>query len=83
MFKATTVVSVRQGKRVAMAADGQVSLEDTIMKSNAKKIRKIYRDKILAGFAGSAADAFTLFEKFEARVEQYNGDLARASVELA
>ena len=70
-------------EKVVMAGDGQVTLEHTIMKHTAKKVRRIYHDKILAGFAGSTADAFTLFAKFEEKLEQYNGSLLRAAVELA
>ena len=79
----TTVLVVRKNNEVAMAADGQVTFGNTVMKSNARKLRKIYGGKIVIGFAGSTADAFSLFDKFEARVEQFNGDLTRASVELA
>ncbi|OGP55036.1 MAG: HslU--HslV peptidase proteolytic subunit [Deltaproteobacteria bacterium RBG_13_52_11b] len=79
----TTVLSVRHKGRVVMAGDGQVTLDHTIMKHTAKKVRKIYHDKVLAGFAGATADAFTLFEKFEEKLEQYNGNLLRAAVELA
>jgi ATP-dependent HslUV protease, peptidase subunit HslV len=80
---ATTVVSVRHRGKVALAGDGQVSIGPTIVKAGARKVRKIYHDRVLAGFAGTAADAFTLFEKFEARLEQYRGNLSRAAVELA
>ncbi len=79
----TTVLSVRHKGKVVMAADGQVTLEHTIMKHTARKVRKIYNDRVLAGFAGATADAFTLFSKFEERLEQYNGNLIRAAVELA
>jgi ATP-dependent HslUV protease subunit HslV len=79
----TTVLSVRHKGKVVMAGDGQVTLEQTIMKHTAKKVRRIYHDKVLAGFAGATADAFTLFAKFEERLEQYNGNLLRAAVELA
>ncbi len=79
----TTILCVRHKGRVVMAGDGQVTLEHTIMKHTAKKVRKIYHDKVLAGFAGSTADAFTLFAKFEEKLEQYNGNLLRAAVELA
>jgi ATP-dependent HslUV protease subunit HslV len=81
--RSTTVIAVRKNGEVAMAADGQVTLGNTIMKSEAKKIRKIYDDKILIGFAGSTADAFNLFDKFEAKVKEYRGNIVRASVELA
>ncbi len=83
VWRSTTVLCARIAGRVAMAGDGQVSLGDTIIKSNAVKIRRLYNDKVLAGFAGSAADAFALLEKFERQLEQYNGDIQRASVELA
>jgi ATP-dependent HslUV protease subunit HslV len=79
----TTVLSVRHKGKVVMAGDGQVTLEQTIMKHTARKVRKIYQDKVLAGFAGATADAFTLFGKFEEKLEQYNGNLVRAAVELA
>jgi ATP-dependent HslUV protease subunit HslV len=83
VFHATTVVSVRHQGRVAMAGDGQVSLGATIMKHTARKVRRVYHDRVLAGFAGTAADAFTLFERFEGRLEQHRGNLRRAAVELA
>src|ERR1700748_1911622 len=79
----TTVICVRRGDSVVMAADGQVSLGATIMKGTAKKIRRLYQDKVLAGFAGSTADAFSLFARFEGKLEQYAGNLGRAAVELA
>jgi ATP-dependent HslUV protease subunit HslV len=79
----TTILCVRHKGKVVMAGDGQVTLEHTIVKHTAKKVRKIYHDKVLAGFAGSTADAFTLFSKFEEKLEQYNGNLLRAAVELA
>jgi len=82
-FRSTTVLVVRKDDKVAMAADGQVTLGPTIMKSEAKKIRKIYDNKILLGFAGSTADAFSLFDKFEAKVSEFRGNIVRASVELA
>lgn len=82
-FHATTIVSVRNETQVAMGGDGQVSIGDTVMKGNAVKVRKLYRDQVIAGFAGSTADAFTLFEKFEATLEKYGGQLTRAAVELA
>jgi ATP-dependent HslUV protease subunit HslV len=81
--RSTTIIGIRRGGIVAMAGDGQVSLGDTIMKQKAKKIRKIHGDKVLAGFAGASADALTLFEKFESKIEQYKGNLTRAVVELA
>lgn len=81
---ATTVIAVRRGSQAAMAGDGQVTLgENTIIKHTARKVRRLYHDRVLAGFAGSVADAFTLFEKFEVRLEEYHGDLVRAAVELA
>lgn len=85
MFDAhsTTILSVRRGRHVAIAGDGQVSLGQTIMKGNAKKIRRLYKNQILAGFAGATADAFTLFELFEAKLEAQDGQLLRAAVELA
>ena len=82
-FHATTIVSVRNERTVAIGGDGQVSMGETVMKGNAVKVRKLYRDQVLAGFAGSTADAFTLFEKFEAALEKYSGQLARSAVELA
>jgi ATP-dependent HslUV protease, peptidase subunit HslV len=82
-FRSTTVLVVRKDGNVAMAADGQVTLGATVMKSNAKKLRRIYEDKVLLGFAGSTADAFNLFDKFEAKVSEYRGNIVRASVELA
>ena len=83
-FHATTICCVRKNGKTAIAGDGQVTFgQSAIMKANAKKVRKLYHDKVLAGFAGSVADAFTLFEKFEAKLEAYNGNLQRAAVELA
>jgi ATP-dependent HslUV protease subunit HslV len=81
-FKGTTILAVRKGNRVAIAGDGQVTLGDTVMKGNARKVRRIYNGSVLAGFAGGTADAFTLFERFEAKLEQY-GNLTRAAIELA
>jgi ATP-dependent HslUV protease subunit HslV len=81
--RSTTVICVRRGDRMVMAADGQVTLGSTVMKHSAKKIRRLYNDKILAGFAGSTADAFSLFTRFEAKLEQYGGNLGRSAVELA
>src|SRR5713101_7601159 len=81
--RATTVVCVRRNGQVVMASDGQVTLGEGIIKHTAKKIRRLYNDKILAGFAGSTADAFSLFARFEAKLEQYHGNLGRAAVELA
>jgi ATP-dependent HslUV protease subunit HslV len=83
MMRSTTIIGVRKDGLVAMAGDGQVSLGETVMKRKARKIRKIYNERIVAGFAGASADALTLFEKFESRCEQYKGNLTRAVVELA
>ena len=82
-FDGTTILSVRNTNEVALGGDGQVSLGDTIMKSNAVKVKRIYHDKVLVGFAGGTADAFTLFEKFESFLDKYSGQLTRAAVELA
>ena len=82
-IRSTTVLCVRRGDSVVMAADGQVTLGGTVMKHSAKKIRRLYQDKVLAGFAGSTADAFSLFGRFEAKLEQFAGNLGRAAVELA
>ena len=83
-FHATTICAVRKNGKTAIAGDGQVTFgQNTIMKSTARKVRRIYHGRVLAGFAGSVADAFTLFEKFEAKLETYNGNLQRAAVELA
>jgi ATP-dependent HslUV protease subunit HslV len=82
-FKGTTIIAVRRDKTVALGGDGQVSFGNTIIKSNAKKIRKLYNNQVLAGFAGGTADAFTLFERFEAKLDMYQGHLIRAAVELA
>jgi ATP-dependent HslUV protease subunit HslV len=79
----TTILAVRRGKHVALAGDGQVTLKDTIVKHRAKKVRKIYKDRILVGFAGATADALNLFERFEAKLEQFNGNMTRSAVELA
>ena len=81
--RSTTVLCVRRGDSVVMAADGQVTLGSTVMKSSARKLRRLYNEKILAGFAGSTADAFSLFTRFEAKLEQYSGNLERSAVELA
>jgi ATP-dependent HslUV protease, peptidase subunit HslV len=83
MMMGTTILAVRHGGRVVVAGDGQVSLGQTVMKHNARKVRKLHHDRVIAGFAGATADAFTLFEKFEAKLEQFNGNLKRAAVELA
>ncbi|HOF84312.1 MAG TPA: ATP-dependent protease subunit HslV [Treponemataceae bacterium] len=82
-FRSTTIIAVRKDGKVAMAGDGQVTLGETVMKPNAKKVRRIYDGKILTGFAGATADAFTLLERFETRVKEYSGDLVRSAVELA
>src|SRR4051794_4201978 len=82
-MRSTTVLCVRRDNKVVMAADGQVTLGEGVIKHNARKIRRLYQDKILAGFAGSTADAFSLFSRFEAKLEQYHGNLGRAAVELA
>ena len=83
MIHSTTILALRHRDRAVLAGDGQVTLGDTIVKHSAKKIRRLYNDKILAGFAGSAADSFALFSRFESKLEQYRGNLERASVELA
>lgn len=83
MFKGTTIICVRKKDKVAMGGDGQVTFGQTVLKHNAKKVRKMYNDKVLAGFAGATADAFTLFEKFETKLESYRGNIKRAAVELA
>ncbi len=82
-FRGTTILSVRRGDSVVIGGDGQVSMGDTVMKGNARKVRRLYNDTVLAGFAGGTADAFTLFELFEAKLEEYGGQLTRAAVELA
>jgi ATP-dependent HslUV protease, peptidase subunit HslV len=82
-IRATTILSVRKNGRAVMAGDGQVTLGDTIMKHKAKKVRYMYEDKVLVGFAGAAADAFNLFERLEGKLETYNGNLIKAAVELA
>src|ERR1700752_3742124 len=79
----TTILAVRHGGKVVIAGDGQVSLGQTVMKRGARKVRRLYQNRVLAGFAGSTADALTLFEKFEAKLEQHHGNLKRAAVELA
>jgi ATP-dependent HslUV protease, peptidase subunit HslV len=83
MIRSTTVLCVRRNGKVAIAGDGQVTVGNTVMKHNAKKIRRMYNDTILSGFAGGAADALTLFERFEGKIEQYHGNMTRAVVELA
>jgi ATP-dependent HslUV protease, peptidase subunit HslV len=82
-IRSTTILAVRHKGQVAVAGDGQVSLGNTVMKHKAKKVRRLYHDKVITGFAGATADAFTLFDKLEQKLEQYNGNLMRASVELA
>lgn len=82
-FRGTTILAVRKGGKTAMAGDGQVTLDKTVMKGHARKVRKIYDGKILVGFAGATADAFTLFEKFEGKLKEFNGDMTRSAVELA
>ena len=82
-FHATTVLCVRHRGQVAMAGDGQVTIGNTVVKAGARKVRKLYQDRVLAGFAGAAADAFTLFARFEGKLEEYRGNLPRAAVELA
>ncbi|MBV32224.1 MAG: HslU--HslV peptidase proteolytic subunit [Porticoccaceae bacterium] len=82
-YRGTTILSVRRNNIVVIGGDGQVSLGNTIMKGNARKVRRLYKDEVIAGFAGGTADAFTLFERFEAKLEQHHGNLTRAAVELA
>ena len=82
-IRSTTILCVRREGRVAMGSDGQVTVGTTVMKSNARKLRRLHHDQVLAGFAGATADAFTLFEKFETKIEEYRGNLKRAAVELA
>lgn len=82
-FEGTTIVAVRRGDAVVIAGDGQVSLGNTVLKGNARKVRRLYSDKVLAGFAGGTADAFTLFERFEGKLEKHSGNLLRSAVELA
>lgn len=82
-FRGTTILSVRRGNKVAIGGDGQVTLGSTVMKGNARKVRRLYKDKVIAGFAGGTADAFTLFERFESKLEMHQGHLVRAAVELA
>ena len=83
MIRSTTVLAVRHNGQVAIAGDGQVTLEQTIMKTKAKKVRRLFQDRILCGFAGATADALSLFEKLEGKLKEYNGNLARSAVELA
>ena len=82
-FRSTTVIAVKKDGKVAMAGDGQVTMGETIMKGNARKVRRIFDGKVLTGFAGATADAFNLFDKFEAKLKEFNGDITRAAVELA
>lgn len=82
-FRGTTILAVRKDGKTAIAGDGQVTLGDTVMKGNAKKVRRMYNGSVIAGFAGATADAFTLFELFEKKLKQHNGDLTRSAVELA
>ncbi len=82
-YRGTTIVSVRRGNEVVIGGDGQVTLGNAVMKGNARKVRRLYHDKVLAGFAGGTADAFTLFERFEGKLETHSGNLTRAAVELA
>lgn len=82
-FHGTTIIGVRRDNEVVVGGDGQVTLGNTVMKNNAKKVRRLYKDQVLAGFAGATADAFTLFEKFEGKLEKYGGHLTRSAVELA
>jgi ATP-dependent HslUV protease subunit HslV len=82
-YRGTTILSVRRGKHVVIGGDGQVSLGNTVMKGNARKVRRLYNEQVIAGFAGGTADAFTLFERFEAKLELHQGHLTKAAVELA
>ena len=82
-YRGTTILSVRRNGKVVIGGDGQVSLGNTVMKGNAKKVRRLYKNQVIAGFAGGTADAFTLFERFEAKLEKHQGQLTRAAVELA
>jgi len=82
-YRGTTILSVRRNGKVVIGGDGQVSMGNTVMKGNARKVRRLYKDQVIAGFAGGTADAFTLFELFEAQLEKYQGNLTRAAVELA
>ena len=82
-FHGTTILSVRRGKQVALGGDGQVTLGNVVVKASARKVRRLYSDRIIAGFAGGTADAFTLFERFEAKLEKHQGNLTRSAVELA
>ncbi|MBN1635445.1 MAG: ATP-dependent protease subunit HslV [Deltaproteobacteria bacterium] len=82
MIRSTTILCVRRNNQVVLAGDGQVTMSDVVLKANAKKVRKLHEDKVLAGFAGSTSDAFTLFERFEAKLKEYRGNLTRAAVEM-
>jgi ATP-dependent HslUV protease subunit HslV len=82
-FRGTTILSVRRGDKVVIGGDGQVTLGNTVMKGNARKVRRLYHDQVIAGFAGATADAFTLFEHFEGKLEKHRGNLTRAAVEMA
>jgi ATP-dependent HslUV protease subunit HslV len=82
-YRGTTICSVRRGNQVVIGGDGQVTLGNTVMKANARKVRRLYHDQVLAGFAGATADAFTLFERFEGKLEKHSGHLVRAAVEMA
>jgi len=82
-FRGTTILSVRRGNQVVIGGDGQVTMGNTVMKGNARKVRRLYKDRVIAGFAGGTADAFTLFERFESKLELHQGHLVRAAVELA
>ncbi len=82
-FRGTTILSVRRGNHVVIGGDGQVTMGNTVMKGNARKVRRLYKEKVLAGFAGGTADAFTLFERFEGKLEKHQGHLVRAAVEMA
>jgi len=83
MYKATTIICVRRNNKVALAGDGQVTFGETVLKQKANKIRRLYKGKVLAGFAGATSDAFALFSRFEAKLEEYQGNLSRAAIELA
>jgi ATP-dependent HslUV protease subunit HslV len=83
MYKATTIICVRRNNKVAVAGDGQVTIGETVLKQKANKIRRLYKGKVLAGFAGATSDAFALFSRFEAKLEEYQGNLSRAAIELA
>jgi ATP-dependent HslUV protease subunit HslV len=82
-YRGTTILSVRRNGKVVVGGDGQVTMGNTVMKGNARKVRRLYNDKVIAGFAGGTADAFTLFERFESKLQAHNGNLTRAAVELA